>query len=145
MRKLVVGSALLAALIGLSLLAYQTPSQTLGRIFILGVAAAIGAAYIGYQLIRQRRLHTWNRAAARIDSCLKVGGVDEGSQEYLCTYLYSVNGTQQGGSFKFLDRPGRLEEIRAALVGLTISVMYNPGDVSQSIVEESRIKGWDVA
>jgi Protein of unknown function (DUF3592) len=144
MRKLAVGGTVLAVLIALGLLAHRTPSQTLGPLLLLAVALAIGAAYAAHLFIRQSRLQNWSRAAARIENCLR-GPVDEGSQEYTCTYVYSVNGTRQVGSFKFLDRPGRIEEIKAALVGEVISVMYDPRDCTKSIVEESRIKRWEVS
>src|SRR5215469_4898034 len=121
MRKILVGSAVLTVLIDLALLANQTSSQTFEQVFILGVAGTIGAAYLVHHLRRQRRLQTWNRADGRIDPCFK-GAIDEGTQEYTCVYSYSVEGTRQGGSFTFMDRPGRLEEIRAALVGEIIWV-----------------------
>jgi hypothetical protein len=144
MRKILVGSAVLAILIGFASLAHQTSSQTLEQIFLLAVAGAIGAAYLVHHLRRQRRLQTWNRTAGRIDTCFK-GAIDEGTQEYTCAYSYSVEGTRQGGSFTFLDRPGRLDEIQAALVGEVIWVMYDPREHTKSIVEQSRIKNWDTA
>lgn len=144
MRNLLVGSVVIAVFTCLGVIAYRTPSVTSNRIVFLILAGAIGAAYVGHHVIRHRRLQTWSRAAGRIDSCFQ-GPIDEGSQEYICTYLYSVDGTRQGGSFKFLDRRGRLEEVRAALVGEVITVRYNPRDWTKSIVEESRVKDWDIA
>lgn len=144
MRKIIVGSAVIAVLTCLGVIAYQTPSRLFDSIVLLIVAGAIAVAYLGYYAVRQRRLQTWSRAAGRIDSCIQ-GAIDEGSQEYICTYAYSVKGTRQGGSFKFLDRLGRFEEIRAALVGEVIFVLYDPCDHTKSIVEESRIKGWEIA
>ena len=144
MRNLLVGVAVIAALVCLYVVANQIPSQALGYVAILGAAGAIGAAYVGHYIIRHRRLREWSRTHGRIDSCFQ-GPVDEGSQEYICTYLYSVNGTRQAGSFKFLARQGRFEEIRTALVGEVITVRFNPRNHTKSIVEESRIKDWDVA
>jgi hypothetical protein len=56
--------------------------------------------------------------------------------------MFSVDGVRQGGELRFSNKPGRLEEIKAALVGKQITVRYDARDCTKSMVEETSIGGW---
>ena len=68
--------------------------------------------------------------------------MDEGTQEYYCTYMFSVDDVRQSGEVMIFDKGNRFEEIQAALLGQQVTVRYDPSDCAESIVEETEISGW---
>jgi hypothetical protein len=117
-------------------------SDTFEWLALLVIAVAVGVGYLVYCLVHLHHRRHWICVDARIISCDKIGTLDEGSQEYGLTYLFLVDGVRQAGSFSFFDAPERLEELRAAANGKTVSVVYNPKDCTQSVVTENHLEGW---
>jgi hypothetical protein len=144
MRYLLIGAAFVAAVFGMYLLVEYIPTETLGPVGpLIAVTALFVIVLVRLYVVRYRRLHNWARTTARVESC-QPGMVDEGWQRYTCTYIFWVDDARQAGSFQLWANRGRLEEIRTALVGETVVIRYNPQKCTESIVAESRIKGWDV-
>jgi len=145
MRYFLIGLAFVAAVACIYLAVDYFPSQALGS---TGPLVAVTALLIGLLVwrfvVRHRRLRDWASATGRIESCMP-GAVDEGMQSYQCSYIFWVDDARQGGSFEVFDKRGRLEEIRAGLIGESVTVRYNPSDCTQSIVEGSQIKGWNIS
>jgi hypothetical protein len=129
---------------GYLLITYEFPSlarwSVAGWMFIVAFAAVLAGDY----LMKQIHLRKWPSTAGRIEYCCKLGEPREGSQEYSCAYMFSVDGVRQGGELRFSNKPGRLEEIKAALVGKQITVRYDAHDCTKSMVEEPVINGWKV-
>lgn len=136
--------AFVAAVAGIYLLVEYVPTETLGSVGpLIAVTAIFVIALVWLYAVRYWRLRNWASTTARVESC-RAGAVDEGWQTYNCTYTFWVTDARQAGSFGLHGKRGRLEEIETAIVGETVKIRYNPSNCAESIVAESRIKGWDV-
>jgi hypothetical protein len=94
---------------------------------LVAVTALLVGLLVWRLMVRRRQLRDWASAPGRIESC-SPGVIDDGMQTYQCLYIFSVDDARQGGFFQVFDKPGRLEAIRADLVGESVTVKYNPSD-----------------
>ncbi len=142
MRVPVIGIGIAAALFILYLVIF--PSARLFHVSVWVFAGAVAVAIFSEYLIKRWHLRRWTSTTGRIEYCTKVGEPAEGSQMYSFAYMYSVDGVRQGGELRFANKPGRLDQIKEALVGKQITVRYDAGDCTKSLVEETVINGWKV-
>jgi hypothetical protein len=144
MRSAILGIGTVAVLVCVYLLTYRIPSSTLRSAGMLIFFSAFVMVFIGAYWIRRKRLQEWAPTSGRMESC-SLGSREKDFQTYYCTYLFSVDGARQAGQVTITDKPNRLEEIKAALVGEQVTVRYDPSDCTKSIIEETRINGWKVS
>jgi len=143
MRVPLIGMGVAAVLVcgWLAILRYP-PAQRANIVIWLFIAFCI-IMMGGTSLLRQLRSNTWECTSAQILSCSRDynGGH---TQDYICDYLYEVDGARQGGSFNVWNANAGLDQVTAALVGRTVNVRYNPEDCTQSMIDASSINGWKV-
>jgi Protein of unknown function (DUF3592) len=144
MRSALLGIGVVAVLVCVYLLTHQFPSTTLRSAGMLIFFAAFVMVFVGAYWIRRKRLQEWSPTSGRMESC-SLGSREKDFQTYYCTYLFSVDGARQAGQVTITDKPNRLEEIKAALVGEQVTVRYDPSDCTRSIIEETQINGWKVS
>jgi hypothetical protein len=143
MRTPLIGISVAAVLVGawVAILRYP-PSQRMNIVtwlFMAFVLIMMGGSWV----LRQKRSQSWACASAKILSCSRTSSGGEG-RDYICSYLYEVDGARQGGSFVLFNPPANLEQVNAALVGRSVTVMYNPEDCAESMIDGSTINGWRV-
>jgi Protein of unknown function (DUF3592) len=143
MRVPLIGMGVAAVLVcgWLAILRYP-PSQRMSIVTWLFIAFWI-IMVGGTSLLRQRHSQSWERASAKILSCSRTYSGGHG-QDYVCSYLYEVDGARQGGTLFAFNTNATLEQASAALVGRSITVKYNPDDCTQSQIDANSINGWNV-
>lgn len=113
-------------------------------IVCIGISIAAFTIFaVGSYWMRSKHLREWPSANGRIESC-SLGRLDEGTQTYYCLYMFSVDDARQAGELQIWDKPNRLEEVKAALVGKAVTVRYDPNDCTKSIIEETQVDGWSL-
>jgi hypothetical protein len=138
-----MGIGIAVVLFGVYLvITYEFPSVPLWSATVRLLVGACAAVLVADYVMKRRRLQKWPSTLGRIEYCCKLGEPHEGSQEYSCAYTFSVDGVRQGGEIRFSNKPGRLEEIKAALVGKQITVRYDARDCTKSMLEQTSIQGW---
>jgi Protein of unknown function (DUF3592) len=143
MRTPLIGMGVAAVLVcgWLAILRYP-PAQRMNIVTWLFIAFCM-IMMGGTWLLRQLRSNTWECTSAQILSCSRRYNGGHG-RDYICSYLYEVDGARQGGSFIVWNPNASLDQLNAALVGRTVNVRYNPEDCSQSMIVANSIDGWKV-
>lgn len=143
MRVPLIGMGVAAVLVcgWLAILRFP-PSQRMGIIIYLFIAFWV-IMVGGTLLLRQLHSQTWESASAQIMSCCKTYGGHQGP-DYICSYVYEVDGARQGGSFLVYHPNASEDQINATLVGKTVDVKYSPEDCTQSQIDADSINGWRV-
>jgi hypothetical protein len=143
MRMPLIGMGVAAVLVcgWLAILRYP-PAQRMNIVTWLFIAFCI-IMMGGTSLLRQLRSNAWECTSAQILSCSRQHNGVHG-QNYICSYLYEVDGARQGGSFIVWNPNASLDQLNAALVGRTVNVRYNSEDCTQSMIDANSIDGWKV-
>jgi hypothetical protein len=143
MRAPLLGVGLVGALLCAYLIHPVAPAALGPLLFIIFIGVFLVLAIARY-LTREQHLRDWSSTLGRIESCNIRGVPEDGFQDYICIYLFTVDDARQAGELCFSARQNRLEEIKGALVGQQVTVRYDPNDCTNSIVEDKRINGWKV-
>jgi hypothetical protein len=143
MRTPLVGMSAAAVIVccWLAILRYP-PAQRMNILIWLFIAFCI-LMIGGTSLLRQLHSKSWERTSAQILSCSRRYDADN-RLDYDCSYLYEVEGVRQGGSFIVWNTNADSDQLKAALVGRTVNVRYNPEDCSESMIDANSINGWKV-
>jgi|SRR5579862_5855932 len=143
MRVPLIGTGVAAALVcgWLAVLRYPQAERMniITWLFVAFWVVTVG----GTVLLRRLRSQTWESASAQIMSCCKTYGGHQGP-DYICSYVYEVDGARQGGSFLIYHPNATEEQINTALVGTAVDVKYSPEDCTQSQIDANSINGWRV-
>lgn len=115
----------------------------MGYVFILLVAFLIYFVFV-HDAIRGIRSGSWPITQGTIESCSEHR-LDEGTQSYCCVYIFRVDDARQGGVFAIHEKPRLLSEIQTALIGLPVTVSYNPVDCTDCRIEESQLLGYKIS
>ena len=143
MRAPAMGIGIAAVLFGVYLvITYEFPSVPLWSAAVRLLVGACVVVLVGDYVMKRRHLRKWPNTTGRIEYCSLVGEPHEGTQDYSCAYMFTVDGVRQGGEIRFSDKPGRLDAIKATLVGEQVTVRYDAHDCTKSMVEETSIGGW---
>jgi|SRR5579872_2109340 len=141
MRVPLIGMGVAAVLVcGWLVILRFPPSQRMGIIIYLFIAFWV-IMVGGTLLLRQLHSQSWESASAQIMSCCKTYGGRQGP-DYICSYVYEVDGARQGGSFLIYPPNASEDQINAALVGKMVNVKYSPKDCTQSQIDTDSINGW---
>jgi hypothetical protein len=113
-------------------------------VFLLFAAVFVYMAFI-HDALKELRSSSWPCAQGVIESCSEYGLPEDGRQSYYFIYIFRVDDVRQGGTFVIWEKSRRLKEMQDALVGLPVTVRYNPEDCTDCRVEESRLLGYEVS
>jgi hypothetical protein len=119
------------------------PSALGSLLYVLFVGVFL-AVFVGHYFLRRQHLQDWPSAPGRIESCDTRDVLRDGSQAYVCVYMFSVDDVRQAGELCFYGGQNQLEAIKRDLIGQQVIVRYDPNDCTNSIVEDNRVNGWKV-
>ena len=105
--------------------------------WLLGIVAALAAAWLLYQWWIERISLTWPVAEAKLDS----GSVSRSRTRYVLQlrYSYFVSGSLYGGTwFKYFGTQAEADRLWESLNGLLVLVRYDPKQPARSYFDPYR-------